>query len=265
MGNIVFATPELSDAATITGGPVSASGSLAKLQDMQPSIPCLLTDLTQTFLIVDLLSSQQIGLVWLGYTNVTSSATWRIRATDTLANLTSSPSYDSGTVSMLVGTASTWTRPHALKWFGASPKTFRYWRIDIVDTTNPAGVLSIGRLYMSRGFQPSRSVKYGVNVGYVETARRTASLGGNVFPRISARHQTADITLEYLTQTEMLGSIAPIQRQRGVSQDILICLDPDEPTYIMDCTVYGLLKDAAQYSNVTFKKYNISLSIEEMP
>jgi hypothetical protein len=161
--------------------------------------------------------------------------------------------------------ASTWTRKHATKWLGTSPQTYRYWRIDITDTSNTDGVFTIGRLYMSKAFQPSRSAKYGSTMGFLETARRTESLGGNVFPRRSARHQTADITLEYLSQVEMLGSISVIQRQRGVSQDILVILDPNEPTYLMEYTVYGLLKDAAQYTNVALKMFNISLSIEEMP
>src|SRR5689334_18982210 len=140
MGNIVFATPELSDAASITGGPTSTSGSFSKLQDMQPSIPCLLTDLTQAFFVVDLLASYSINLIWLGYTNATSSATWRIRATNTLANITSSPSYDSGSLPVWVSSAAgTWAKKHGTKWLGASPQNYRYWRIDISDTSNQDG------------------------------------------------------------------------------------------------------------------------------
>lgn len=265
MGNIVIATPDLSDVSAITGGATASSMPLSNLQDMQPSLPCMFTNLADVYFVVDLGAAQSINLVWLGYTNATATDTWRIRAASSEANLTSSPLYDSGSLDIWTSSTDrdTWDRIHALHWMD-SPVSARYWRID-VSSTSPDSVFTIGRLYLSNAYQPSRNVRYGLTTGTVEQIRRTESLLGNVFPRPSAKRQAMDFALEHLTRDEMLGSLYRIQRSRGVSSDVLVILDPDETEYLMELTCYGLFKDLSRIEIPTVNVYKTSLSLEEMP
>lgn len=265
MGNIVLATPDLSDAATITGGATASSMPVGNLQDMQPSLPCMFTNLADAYIVVDLLSAQSINLIWLGYINATATDTWRVRAASSEAALTSSPGYDSGTLDIWTSSQniSSWERVHALHWL-TTPQSYRYWRIDISSTTED-DVLTIGRLYLSNAYQPSRNVRYGLTTGTVEQIRRTESLLGNIFPRPAARRQSMDFSLEHLTREEMLGSFYKIQRTRGVSSDVLVILDPEETEFQMELSTYGLFKDLSRIEIPTVNVYKTTISIEEMP
>lgn len=266
MGRVVIATPELSDSATIYSSSTASSMPATNLQIMQPGEPACFTTPSAAHVELDLGSAQAINLIWLGYTNASSTATWRIRAASTQSALTTSPGYDSGLMTHWPSShASTWERTHALKWLGSSLQTYQWWRIDIADASNTEGVYRAGRLYLTNAFQPSNNAKYGVALSIIEQARRTESLGGEVHPRLAARRQAQDFTIEHLTKAEMLGVFYKYLRKRGVSQDILVILDPEETTYLLEYTVYGLLRDAGRIEIPTFNRYAVNVSIEEMP
>ena len=266
MANPIIASPVLSDAGTIlTASTVSASAPGSLLQDMQPSIPAIFTVPGAIVIEVDLLSAQSINLVWLGYTTLSATATWRIRAASSQANLTASPIYDSNSVTAIPSAeALTWERPHALK-FLTSPVTARYWRIDIGDSANSKGQVSIGRLYIAKAFQASKGAKAGSpSFPMQETARFNESMDGNIFPRQSSVRGGLTFSLEYLTKAEMLGELGKIRRTRGVSQDVLVILDPDESTYIMDFTTYGLFREMSTFEIPTLNYYSASIAVDEI-
>jgi hypothetical protein len=76
-----------------------------------------------------------IRFVALLYNNATSTSTWRIRADADQADLTGTPSYDSGTINMWKNASSThpYGRVHSWHEVGdeATARAYRYWRIDI--------------------------------------------------------------------------------------------------------------------------------------
>jgi hypothetical protein len=97
MGNLVIATPVLSDAATLSAvGAVAASLPLENLQTQRPSQVCRWTDNDGVGLVADLGDSYAVRLVALLAQNGTVDIKRRVRLADTEANLTAAPLYDSG-------------------------------------------------------------------------------------------------------------------------------------------------------------------------
>ena len=135
-------------------------------------------------LVVDLGAAAAIGMAALINTNLTSGATWRIRGATSEANLTASPGYDSGTVSAWPAAASTeifgYVNPLSIP---AAPQSYRYWRIDLTDASNPAGYLQAGRLVLATVIEPGRNFRRGRQVGWSDPSVKKRTRGGQLVPR----------------------------------------------------------------------------------
>ena len=95
MDNVLIAVADWSDEATITATNEDASMPATNLQKKQPGDLWQTEDLTSIQLDFDRGSAKPLNLVALLFTNLTSSATWRVRV-DVSDNTFASPDYDSG-------------------------------------------------------------------------------------------------------------------------------------------------------------------------
>lgn len=247
---IVIATPKLSDAGTITAGSEAAAMPASNLLRQQPGDRWRAEDLSSAWLQLDLGSATAINLIWLGYTNASSAATWRIRAASTEAGLTGgSPGYDSGALDHWPTTGlDDWlsTYPgftHAYKWLGTSAQTFRYWRIDISDSANADGYYQAGRLYLANAWQPTRNIAYGWNVGWADPSDTVRAASGAGFSNRLRRYRELRFSLPFLSEDEMYSNAAAIDRLRGASGDMLVIPKPETPARFMDQAIYGLSRD----------------------
>lgn len=102
---MILASPKRSDAATLTGSTAQAGAPLSYLQRKQPGEIWASSGLSGVYLQLDMLTSDPWDLVWLGFHNGTREATWRIRAATSAANLTSSPTFDTGRALKLNGSS----------------------------------------------------------------------------------------------------------------------------------------------------------------
>lgn len=94
MGNILIGTPNWSEFATVTAAVETSAGPASNLARMRPSEVWETDDLTQIQLDLDRGERAVFTFVALLHTNATVDATWRVRASDTLANLTAAPLLD---------------------------------------------------------------------------------------------------------------------------------------------------------------------------
>ena len=242
MGNIVIASPALSDAATLsTPGTVAATLPLANLQAMYPGQVCRFTSLAGMAIVADLGAPYAINLVALVMHSATAAASWRIRGASSQANLTAAPGYDSGTVSLWPssGQPSGWPKATS-SLFLAGAQTYEWWRIDLADAANPAGYLDIGRLYLAAAWQPSRNHKTDWSLAYVDDTLVTKSLSGINFVTPRPPRRKVDWTIEFLSETEMKENALELDRLRGASKDVLAIRDPGATTELQHDTVQGL-------------------------
>src|SRR5690606_12075449 len=101
MGNIVIATPVLSDAATITTpDTVASSLPLANLQDYRPSRVARWIDTAAT-LVVDLGANYAITTAALLGISGTETITGRLRLAANEGDLTAAPLLDTGAATLL--------------------------------------------------------------------------------------------------------------------------------------------------------------------
>ena len=268
---IVISTPELSDEATVTASGSTTAGPVANLQKMRPTDLWESTTLTP-YLEVDLGSVQSFNVVALLFSNASTSATWRIRAADTQANLTASPAHDvSGLkvrhsvsyVDPAIGEGSPVTnsqspdpgskRNHAFLWLPVSWSN-RWVRIDISDASNPDGSLTVGRLYVANGFQPAYNYDYGAEDVFEDLVQRDETDGGSLIPGEMRNRPGLSLSMNLSSESER-HSMRDINRRRGASKDVLIVTNPEETQNPADVVRYGLLQ---QRRAIVATRYNLN-------
>jgi len=232
MSNVVLATPELSDAATIIASTETAAGPASNLQTMQP------TDVWEAgggapYLEIDLGAVSSFNLIALLFTNATGADQWRVRTANTQGALVSAPVYDSNyEVVSYVG-----SEGHVFMFFAAALSN-RWVRIDLITASNP---FMTGRLYIDNGFQPSVNYRFGAEDGYDDDSLIDLTDGGRQIPNAGANRAVLALTMLALTETER-HTLREINKARGASLDVLVITDPVASVNKQDVIYYGLLQ-----------------------
>ena len=266
MANIIIATPEIFDVSVVSSVGEVEDNVVENLQIIQPGSVWRSDELEETLDVsfdVDVLTDEGINTVWLGYTNLTSESEWRVRASDT-TGMFSSPTYDSGRVSFCpvsVKKQKTYDHIGGILHFGDIES--RYWRIEIFDDNNPDSFIQAGRLYLSHGFVPNRNLNWGWSSGVGDPSPIVMGQSGARFPlrRPGARSMELPFQLE---EEDAWEGINRIDRVRGTSKDVLVCVDHENDKRILDWTVYGILGRPRLIQNPSWKLYEKTWTIEEL-
>ena len=267
MGNLVIATPELSDAAAITASSAQATMPASNLKKMQPGDRWRATGDTAEYLEIDLGAAKDINLVALLYHNATSAATWQIRAATSQANLTAAPGYDSGVINMWeAGWPADQDPLHARLWLGAGSQNFRWWRIDLADAANPDTWLEAGRVYVSKAWQlPSgKNIEYGWEMRRVDPSPRARTKGSQLYVEAQTMWRELMCSLNWLTEAEMYDNFGEIQRLRGASRDVFVMRDPNATAQLLRQSIYGLMSQLAPITHAQAQVFRSRLLVEEM-
>lgn len=267
----IFASPKISDDATITGNETSGTPA-SNLQKMQP------TDIwrynsTSAAIEIDLGSAQSIGLVALGYHNLSSSGTIRVRADSSQGGLTSFPDYDSGNltaISFLDGYSPgqadglIYDRNHFILNLTSTSVTEQWWRLDLSDASNEDGFLQAGRLYISPAFHPTRALRFSWGVSWMDGQNRTLGRGGQIYPRQreTRRQLTGDIAWD--SAEDSWDQLFQLQRLRGTTQDIMVVTDESRTKRLQDWSVIGLFSEIEPIINPGPNLYETSIVIDEL-
>lgn len=253
MSNILLAYQNQTDSGTLSGGSWLATLPLVNLQNrlVQRVARSNGASLAATKFDMDFGVAKTIGVVALVVHNMSVSAKVRVRADDAADFAT--PTYDSGWVEVWpsgqipqdllnweddnfwLGTISANARAgyqspyiHVL----AAPQTYRYWRIEVDDTTNSDGYVHIGRLFMSPAWTPDVNYNYGDTLGYRPTTKVETSLSGAEYFDVTSAPREFNFTLGSLSKSEAYDYALQIQRLCGIHGEILQVPDQDDTTRI---------------------------------
>jgi len=251
MSNIIMATP-LSDTATITGTSALGENPVSNLQKRE------LTSVFRTSIVcqidIDMGSATAIDFVSLIGHNGQGTVTVKAGTTSAVTN------YTSGALNLITGTDCNYDR----NCFAAkiATQTYRYWRLEINDTGNPDGYFQAGRVYLSKVFQPAVNASYGFKEGYLDRSRNQRTISGGVSSVSRTPLRTCEWSLDFLSESEMYGTMRDIDLTRGVSKDVLIIPDIADTAYFQKRYVYGILDELTPiviaYHGIYQKSYKIT-------
>ena len=247
MGNLVLATPILSDAAALAAVSETTAGPVTNLQLMQP------TDIWESddaggVVTINFGAVTDFNLVAVLHTNAVATDTWRVRTADTEAGLTAAPDHDSGSVT-LTGIGAEGTMFHWVE-AGLSNQWIR------IDFTTAADPFMAGRLFVADALITSRNYTYGYEDGYEDSTGIDETDAYNLIPNAGGNRAVLNFTMTLDDETER-HAIREINRLRGASKDVLVIRDPDASSNFGDHIYHGLLQARRVAVHTAFNHHQV--------
>ena len=285
MTNILIAYQNRTDEGTLSNGTWLSTLPLVNLQNrlVQRVARSNGATLAATKFDMDFGAAKTIGVIALVVHNFSVGAKVRIQADDAADFAT--PTYNSGWVDVWpagqipqalleweednfwLGTLSANARAGYQSPFihvPAAAQTYRYWRVEIDDTTNTDGYVHIGRLFMSATWTPTINYSYGAGLVYKDTTPIETSLSGAEYFDVRGKAREFSFTLEGLTNTEAYDIVLQLQRVAGISGEILQIPDMADTTRIPARSYVGRLVDLQPIGNPKPDRFNVQLNVREL-
>lgn len=265
------------DRATITASSTAGALGAAFLKNNYKGQAWRSTGTSAT-LTLEWTTAETIAGVALAFTQLTSTATVRLRGYTNIAD--ASPVFDTGNVVAAPGAAlGYWHWGGAVLGVNAyayaggaygrawvpTPAAVRKLVIDIIDTNNPAGYIEVGRLIAGNYWEPVVSADYGASVSPVDTSVQSRNGAGDQMVEAGTIHNKLTFTMSKMAPADR-DRLWEILRGNGKARPIYINLFPNDPDTSLEqiYQVYGRLVTSPAMAMPSFKIAAASLDIEEI-
>lgn len=231
---------------------------------------------TSTTLTLTSATANFVNMVALVFTNLTSSATMRVRTYTNEADVT--PIKDSGIVSAQapdpLGEFDWGNVPfgiNAYSYYGAGygrcyleNSPVKKVVIDIVDTTNPSGYIEISRLVVGKYFTPDNDAEMGMGINVVETSKKERSNASDLVADLGTKSKKINFDLAHMTESDR-AQVYNILRGNGITKSLFISLFPEDvnPNNEQTYQIYGKLSQQSAVALSYWSAYSTTIEIEE--
>ncbi len=135
----------------------------------------------------------------------------------------------------------------------------RYVRLSFAD---PAlAELWIGRLFGGPAWEPVRNRSYGDAIRWEDPSLRDRSQGGQLLMGKRQKHRVLSFQLEFNSKAEMMANAFELDREAGLTEDVLVMLDP--AGYRQQESAFGPLTRSTELTHWTFQRQRKLFEIEE--
>jgi hypothetical protein len=285
MSNVTLGFPNIADLATLSSGTWSGTLPLANLQNKLIGKIARSSSLSTSSTKFDITYTEPklVKLIALINHNLSLDATYRIRASN-----------DSGFSTLLLDTdwldvwESFW--PTSIlawedeNWFFGKPKLSdvtgytwnlthilsesvkaRYWRIELNDSTNAAGYVQLGRLFMSELFSPIVNMDYGVTINYETTTTvEQNKYSGIEFFNSAPGFRVSRFQLSHLNAAEAIGKLLMMQRVLGLHGEVFFIHDRDDLQFLTQRGFLGRLRNLNPIDHPYYDNYSTAFEIKEL-
>jgi len=146
----------------------------------------------------------------------------------------------------------------------ATPKTYRYWRVDLIDAANPDGYIEVGRLFAGSAWSPTYNAQYGAMLGYEDRDQVTEMDSGSEYSRKRPAPRIASFTFQGLTDSEAIGTVIDMQRRLGSSGEVLYEWDPADTTYAPTRRFLGRLRRCDPLNAAFLNRHLAEFEVKEL-
>lgn len=254
---MMLAAPWIGDGAILTGSSVAAPLPLANLKKTAVGKPARFLTPNAAFIQADLGSAKAVNLIALIGHTAKEGATAKVYAGND-PNLPLNAEYESDELPMCEGI--NLSRNSLIRAF--DDLTYRYWRIEFSD---PASTyIDVGRLYISKVFQPEVNMEYGLQEGVIDPSTVNTTLSGMIVPNERPKRRFSEFTLSFGSKQEMLGNALDIDLTQGTTRDVLFVADYSDKDYLQKRSVYGRMTALNPITHTHFQLFEKTYRIEEI-
>lgn len=286
MANILLGFPNYADSYTLSGGSWVASLPLSLLQDRRISkrarSSSLLLAATQFTITLDKLRATAViaiaghnlsasakyritGSTNAGFSTLIYDSGWNDVWTDTLDPLTGGLEWEDDNFWPMKMTTQEIAYYPGLLLHVLSPITAcLYWKIEIDDTSNPAGYIDIGRLIFADAWQPESNMSYGWNIAYEDATSVEDALGGAEYFDNRPRYRVIRIPMDYINRSESMRQALGISRVLGISGEVLVITDPKEKENLMRTSFLARPRSLSPLENPDPLRFSSAFEFKEI-
>jgi hypothetical protein len=284
MGRPLIGYPNRADDATLSVGSWEAALPLANVQDPDLGVVARSTDAAtgSTKFGIDLGAAYPIRCVGVYLPNASLSAQVKVYADDSAAY--DSIDYDTGWLNLYPSTffpasttfygedvsSSAMTQelydeglryPHVV--IPAAAEDWRYWAVEIDDTTNSDGYVDVARVWVSTVYRPEVSWRQGGSFGYATESAAVRTQGGKKRTIDLPSWRIHRVTLPNVTEDEATIQCLDIMRRIGGTEQFWFTFDEDDTTHLQRRSYLATLGavDVLQYPASSW--VDVPFSIEE--
>lgn len=240
MANLRIIFSNVADQSTLTASTTAGSlsaGNLLKDNKLQVH-RSVGTSVTYTLTWA---SSQQIGGVALPATNLTKTATIRVRLFSDTAGLnlvadsqvvqacpTSSVGLHSWGAPINVNAFAFGGASKAAVWFASQPANIRRCEITLQDPDNAAGYIDCSRVVCGPFWEAERNPSYGATLGVTDMTKSQRADSGDLLVVRGAQYETMSFDLADMSESAR-AQLAKIFRSAGAHRNLFFSAVPDYP------------------------------------
>lgn len=137
-------------------------------------------------------------------------------------------------------------------------------RFDFSDSTNPAGYVQMGRLFMGAGFQPATNMAFRLSHQYESgTSISVTPAGTEYFDEKPAR-RVSRFFLPRLTASEAMTKVFEMQRKLGISGEVLFVYDPGDAVHFLRRSFVGRLSELSAIEMPYANAHSAAMEIREL-
>lgn len=140
----------------------------------------------------------------------------------------------------------------------------RYWRVEIDNTTNAAGYVQIGRVFIGPAWQPLTNMSYGASIGWETKTAVQEALGGAEYFQKRTPYRVQNISIDWMTENEGMGNAFEIQRRAGIDAEVLWVFDPDDTIHALRRRYLGRLQQLSPVQYPYPLIHSVAFSIKEV-
>jgi hypothetical protein len=255
MGRATILYDDKVAAATLSGTAPAGGLPLANLQDPQPT-KVARWSATTAFVVADLGATFSIGLVALGGTNLSTSATRRVRLSTVDTTGAAGDAHDSGTAAAGADPRYNGTVLHVL----SANVSARYVRVDVTDAT--LSFIDAGLFLAGPAFRPTRNYSFGATFGYQDAGGAEQSPVGKLFVNRRGRKRVATLRFAFASEAEAMVDHMELSRIAGATENVVIVPDP-VGTYVAAQSLIGLVEDVTEIRNEAFNVWSRTITVVE--
>lgn len=287
MSNVILGVKNQIDVATLSGGSWLATLPLANLQNATKWLIARSTNATlaNTKIRITLPNNPMIRVVALVNHNLSAAARVRIRvfldasfATQIYASGWGDvwPSvytgdgnvgWDDPTLGPFAPRPYTDEEKSGYMWNYVrilSPSVFgTYWLIEIDDTSNPAGYVDIGRVFIGPGWSPTYNMAFGNTLGWESDTDVQKSIYGNEFFYAKRPCRVAQFSLPELSLDESMASVYEIIKKSGIDKEVMFIYDPADTYHFIRRSFMGRLRQLSHIEYVNSGQFKAAFEIKE--
>lgn len=283
MSNAQIAYRNRVDDGVFSGGNYEVTLPLTNLQNRQLSQVARTVDLdpTNTQFVIDI-GVNQLALQWgIIAHNFSLDALYRVQCADepTFA----APVYDSGWNEVWPAVYSTyqltWQHPNFLygKYLAEEIEGYdwkliknidflrnvRYWKFMFDDQTNSAGYLQFGRVFIGPAWQCEVNISPGAGIQFVDPSESQVSRSGAKTWDKLPKYRNAKFSTDFMSDDEAFGSPFEIQRQSGVTEEVIYTYNPEDTLHLIRRQIYGTLKSLDMIEQFAYDLNKSNWQVEE--